>query len=80
MQSLWMKLLEYGPIACEFLGYLVLASTLLVRITPSKKDDEIANKVAKWFFKLMSYLPTIGLNPNTKKIKEEYDKIKLGEK
>lgn len=52
-----------------------ILATILVRITPSQSDDEKVNGLIQKFQKLLSWLPTLGLNPNTKKLQEALDEI-----
>jgi hypothetical protein len=63
--------------AVALLGMSIsLLATVLVRLTPSKTDDE---QVAIWVEKLqkvLHWLPTIGVNPNTKKLQEAYEELK----
>lgn len=59
-----------------FIGILTSLATVIVRLTPSKKDDEYVSKASEFFYKLMSILPTFGKNPNTKKLEEAYKELK----
>ena len=67
---------EYLPAVLQAIGGLVIVATIAVRLTPSKGDDESVGKVAKYFFRLLQFLPTIGVNPQTKKIEEAYKDLK----
>lgn len=67
---------EYLKIAAEFLGVLVVFATVVARITPTKSDDETVSKISSVILKVISYLPTIGINPQTKKLQEAYDELK----
>lgn len=76
MESLLGKLPEYVEIIAQaFLAISILAS-IVVRLTPSKKDDEFVGSAAEKFLKFMSYLPTVGINPRTKKLEEAYKDLK----
>lgn len=59
-----------------FIGILTTVATFIVRLTPSKADDEYVSKAADFFFKVMAILPTFGKNPNTKKLEEAYRELK----
>lgn len=64
---------QYLPVVVDVLaalGGLTLAATLVVRITPSKSDDEVVGKIAGYWLKVIRWFPTIGVNPNTKKLEE----------
>jgi len=63
-----------------FIGIMTTLATFIVRLTPSKKDDEYVSKASELFYKLMSILPTFGKNPNTKKLEEAYRDLKAKEK
>lgn len=49
---------------------LVVIATTVVRLTPTKSDDEKLGKILNKIHKLFSYLPTIGINPKTKELEE----------
>lgn len=53
-----------------------IAATIAVRLTPSKTDDEKLSKVVSVFLKALQFLPTIGINPQTKKLEEAYKELK----
>jgi hypothetical protein len=76
MDDLIIKIQEYLPAVLQVLGAIVLAATAIVKVTPSPKDDVAADSIAAKFFKAVSYLPTIGINPRTKKIEEAYKDLK----
>lgn len=75
MEDLLTKLPEYLSLAAQFLGGLVIFATVIVRITPSKSDDEKVGLYSSKIFKFISYLPTIGINPQTQKLKEAYEDL-----
>lgn len=52
-----------------FLGLVILA-TVIARITPTKKDDKFSLEAASFLEKALAFLPTIGVNPATKKLNE----------
>ena len=58
----------------EILSYLVLGlvitATALARLTPSPKDDEAVGKIKAMVLLALKFLPTIGINPQTKKLEE----------
>lgn len=48
---------------------LVLIASVVVRFTDGKEDDKLAGKASSVLLGLLSRFPTIGLNPNTKRMK-----------
>jgi hypothetical protein len=73
-------LLEKIPDIIQLIALLGMAlsvlATILVRITPSKADDEKVDAIVQKFQKVLHWLPTIGVNPNTKKLQEAYEELK----
>lgn len=63
---------EYAPIVAQILGYLTIGATIVVKLTPNKEDDLKAEKLAGKIWKYINMLPTIGINPRTKKLEEAY--------
>ena len=57
-------------------GALVVLATALVRIPALQKYSKDVNNFSTKFFDLMAKLPTFGINPQTKKLKEAYDELK----
>lgn len=75
MEDLLANLPEYLGMIAQFLGGLVVLATVIARITPSKSDDEKVGLYSSKIFKIISYLPTIGINPHTQKLKEAYEDL-----
>lgn len=53
-----------------------ILATLVARIIPGTKDDEAVGKFASFVLKLIGWLPTLGVNPQTKKLEEAYAELK----
>ena len=53
-----------------------ILATIVVRLTPSTTDDEKVSAIVAKFMKVLHWLPTIGINPQTKKLQEAYEDIK----
>jgi len=70
------KVLEFLPLVLQAIGGLVIVATAIVKITPSPKDDLAVDSIANKFFKIISHLPTIGINPRTQKLEEAYKDLK----
>ena len=70
------KLPEWIEMAAMILSSLVVVSTIVVRITPSKKDDDVHSRFAEMVMKVIKWLPTIGVNPQTKELERAYDELK----
>ena len=49
---------------------LTILATAIVRITPTKNDDRALKSWSTRLLKLVSYLPTWGINPRTKQLEE----------
>lgn len=76
MQELLMKIPDIIQVIALLGMVLSITATIVVRLTPSKTDDEqVSNFVAK-FMKVLQWLPTIGVNPQTKKLQEAYEELK----
>ena len=68
---------EKVKLVAEVLGLLCVVATIIVRLTPSETDDTKVGKIAKIIFTIINYLPTLGINPRTKKLEAtvaEYSK------
>lgn len=76
MEDFLIKFQIYFEVVCQAIGALAVLASIIVRVTPSKKDDEIVSKVGKAFLWVVKRAPTIGLNPNTKKIEDAYEDMK----
>lgn len=55
---------------------LVILATVVVRLTPTKSDDEKLDKIVKKIHSFFALLPTIGLNPKTKQMQDWYEENK----
>ncbi len=49
---------------------LTLLATIVARLTPTKLDDEYMTTVTRWVLKILKVMPTLGVNPQTKKMEE----------
>ena len=61
-----------------FMSLVILASAI-VRILPKKTNSEKVRKVTDAIHKVVSYLPTLGINTKTKHL-EDFYKSQTGEK
>lgn len=78
IQGLLGSLPHWLTLIMELLGALVLVFTVVGRMIPKSVFGEHVSKVAKVIFKVIQWMPTIGINPQTKKIEEAYDDLKKG--
>lgn len=63
--------------AVSLIGMVIsILATIIVRLTPSKTDDEKLSAFMQKFLKVLAWLPTIGVNPQTKKLQEAYEELK----
>jgi hypothetical protein len=70
------KYIHYLELFAQVIGGVCVLATIVVRITPSPKDDEIVHGFTKYFYKFLHFLPTIGVNPQTKKLEEAIEEAK----
>jgi len=54
----------------QALGGICVLATILVRLTPGKGDDEKVLKYVSMYSKFLAKLPTLWVNPRTKKLEE----------
>ena len=76
MQELLMKIPDFIEVFALFGMIISILATVIVRLTPSTTDDEKVNAVISKFMKVLQWLPTIGVNPQTKKLQEAYEELK----
>lgn len=60
----WIELVAQGLLA------ITIVATIITKVTKSTKDDVIVGSAKDKFLKYLSYLPTFGINPRTKKLEE----------
>lgn len=70
MQELLTKIPDIIQVAALVLSTITVVATVVVRLTPTKTDDQYVSKGAKMLVKVLRWLPTIGINPQTKKLEE----------
>lgn len=70
MENLLGKIPDLIQVASLALTVITLLATLVVRLTPSKADDLYVSNFTKWLLKTLQVLPTLGINPQTKKLEE----------
>ena len=67
--------------AFALLGMLVsIMATVVVQLTPTKADDEKVAKIAAKVQKIISYFPTIGINPRTKLLEQQLKELQENHK
>ncbi len=70
------KIKELLALIPDVIASIVVAATVLVRVTPTKKDDAAVLSLGGKVWKAIQWLPTIGVNPQTKALKEAYEEAK----
>ena len=60
-------------------GVMIIA-TVVVRLTPNKKDDEQVGELSRKTQKILAYLPTVGINPNTRKLEDALAEMQKNDK
>lgn len=76
MEELLVKVIPFLETASYILMALVVVGTIVAKITPTPKDDKIVSKFASIVLKAIKFLPTLGVNPSTKKLEEAYERLK----
>jgi len=76
MQELLMKVPDIIQVIALIGMVISLLATVVVRLTPSTTDDEKVSAIIAKFMKVLAWLPTIGVNPQTKKLQEAYEELK----
>ena len=66
----------YFTYLCQGLGALCIVATIVVRVTPSEGDNVVVKKITDKIFVFLSWLPTLGVNPNTKKLEDMFKELK----
>lgn len=61
---------EYLPALCQALVAVLILATIVAKVTPSTKDDVLVESAKNKFLKLLSWLPTFGVNPRTKALED----------
>ena len=76
MSEILAKIPDYVE-AFALIGMCVsIIATVVVQLTPSKADDEKLNALVKKLQKILSYFPTIGINPRTKLLEQQLEEMK----
>lgn len=60
----------------DYFTGLVLVASVVAKFTATKVDDRVTSKAITVINDILHTLPTIGLNPRTKKMKEALDALK----
>lgn len=71
---------SYIELIAQGLLALVIAATVITKVTPTPKDDEIVSSFSKKMLGILAWLPTIGVNPRTKNLEAELKAIKEKQK
>ena len=75
MESIIQNLPHYLEVSAQYLGALVVIATIIVKITPSESDNKKVAQIADFIFKVFSYFPTLGKNPNTQALEKAYKNL-----
>ncbi|MBL7544306.1 MAG: hypothetical protein JNL11_10835 [Bdellovibrionaceae bacterium] len=77
MQEFLDKALPILNSILQILGGIVIAATVIAKMTSkTDADDKLVAGFAEKLFKVIAWLPTIGINPQTKKIQDAYEELK----
>lgn len=69
---------HWAELILELLGALVVVATVVARMMPKSSFGDRVGKIAPVLWKVIAWLPTIGINPKTKKLEETVKE--MGEK
>ena len=79
-----MNLVQMGMYYIDMIAQLMfavmLAATVITRVIPGKKDDEAVKSAWDKIHKLLAYLPTLGINPRTKKMESALEEMNSSDK
>lgn len=70
MEELLVQVPALIQTASLVLTALTLLATVVARLTPTKRDDECMTGITRWVLKILKVMPTLGVNPQTKKMEE----------
>jgi len=68
--SLISKTVMYFDFAAQLCFGIAILATIITRLTPKKKDDEMVAAWIEKMVKVLGYLPTFGINPRTKELEK----------
>lgn len=75
MEAFLLKVPDYLQVISLALAVLVLIATVVVKITPTPKDDEVMSKIGMVVFKIMAWLPFFGVDPRLKQMKQAFEDL-----
>lgn len=64
----------------QILAVLTIIATLAARFIPSENFRARKKTATYWIWKVINFLPTVGVNPNTKELEKTYEQLKLEDK
>lgn len=70
IQTLIPQLSNIAVAALQVLGGVVILATIIARLTPTSKDDELVEEAGSILNKVIAFMPTLGMNPNTQKLQD----------
>lgn len=76
MEELLSKLPGMLQLVATLIGGVVLVATAVARFTKTPKDDEAVGKVREAVLRVLRYLPTLGVNPQTKSLEKALEDSK----
>ena len=79
MEELLPGLVPKLEMAAQVLGSLVVIATVLAKMISGGKYEDKVGKISGVILKIIGYLPTLGVNPQTKKLEDAYKALKKSE-
>ena len=70
MESFTTNIMPVINVVSMIVTGVVVIATVIVRITPTDTDDKAAKSISDTVLKILKHFPTIGVNPQTKKLEE----------
>lgn len=71
------QILPIVLLVLQALGGLVLVATVVARLTPTPKDDQLVTTAYHYWLKVIHFLPTLGVNPQTAALMKALEEVKL---
>jgi len=70
------QVMYYIDIFAQLVLAVSILATIVVRLTPSRVDDERTSRVVRFVVIALSYLPTFGINPRTRELEKALEVVK----
>lgn len=75
MESIMTSIPQWIEAIAIFFFGLMISATAVGRVIKAPKVGESVSGVKKVIYKALAFLPTLGINPNTKKLQEAFEDL-----